>query len=149
VVTLQVNGTCGLEEGPLHIKYDGGIPAYADLLSTCIPALRTPCQKLAGQLGLDSVLRIWHLSTCGQRNKPNSELHCGGRLLSNHQLDTEPSRLEIRTSTLIYSLDSDVLIYESWVPIPYGDVIVQELTARALSLKSQVRNCTCHQASRR
>lgn len=130
MVTLQVNGASGPEEGLLHIRYDGGIPVYADLLEALV-YLPSECLARSSQGKLDWIthLEFGTLATVANETSQTQSFTVAAGSFQTVNLTLSLVGWEYGTLTLIYSLDSGVLIYESWVPTPYGDIIVQELTS--------------------
>jgi hypothetical protein len=129
MVTLQVNGASGPEEGLLHIRYDGGIPVYADLLEALV-YLPSECLARSSQGKLDWIthLEFGTLATVANETSQTQSFTVAAGSFQTVNLTLSLVGWEYGTLDLIYSLDSGVLIYESWVPTPYGDIIVQELT---------------------
>ncbi|MGA2309107.1 MAG: hypothetical protein ABSG57_06115 [Candidatus Bathyarchaeia archaeon] len=130
MVTLQVNGTSGPEEGPLHIKYDGGIPVYADLLEALV-YLPSEClaRSLQGKLDWIMHLEFGTLATVANETSQTQSFTVAAGSFKTINLTLSLVGWEYGTLDLIYSVDSGILVYESWVPSPYGDMIVQELTS--------------------
>lgn len=129
MITVHVNGTSGFEEGPLNIKYDDGIPVYANGLDVLV-YLPPECvaRSLQGELDWLVNLELWPPSDTvvnGTSQAQSFTVPAGSFRGLNLTLSIVGR--DYGTLTLIYSVDSGVLIYESLVPSQEGDIIVQEL----------------------
>jgi len=129
-VTLQVDATTSTQVGPLHIKYSGGIPIYAERLEALV-YLPPECvaESLQGKLEWVASLESGTLATVTNETSRFQDLTVTAGFFQTLNLTLSLVGWEYGTLTLIYSVDSGVLVYESWVPSPYGDIITQELTA--------------------
>jgi hypothetical protein len=130
MVTLQVNATSGVEMGPVHIKYNDGIPIYADDLDVLV-YLPPECvaRSLQGKLEwlTNLELRTSRDTVVNGTSQAQSFKVAAGSFQSLN-LTLGLVGWDYGTLTLIYSVDSGVLIYESLVPSQEGDIITHELT---------------------
>lgn len=129
-VTLQVNATSSVKVGPLHIRYNNGIPVYAERLENLV-YLPPECvaESLRGKLDWAANLQSDTLATVANKTSRTQGFTVTAGSFQTLNLTLNLVGWEYGTLTLIYSVDSGVLVYEQWIPSPYGDIIIQELTA--------------------
>jgi hypothetical protein len=128
-LVLQVNSTGTDWQGPLHIEYRNGMPVYAERLETLV-YLPPECmaESLQGKLDWVSSVQTSTLATVVNETGQTQNLTVAAGSFQTLNLTLSLVGWEYGTLNLVYSLDSGLLVYESWVPSPYGDIIVQELT---------------------
>jgi hypothetical protein len=137
-VTLQVNATSGVQAGALRIRYSNGIPVYAERLEALV-YLPPECvaESLRGKLDWAANLQSGTLATVTNETSRTQGLTVTAGSFQTLNLTLSLVGWEYGTLTLIYSVDSGVLVYEQWIPSPYGDIIIQELTALTYPLTTK------------
>ena len=118
-----------LRKMKFYIKFESGIPVYADRLEALI-FLPSQCiaQSLEGNLDWITSIKTGTLANVtGKMCKTlNFTTEAGTYKCLNITLNLVG--WEYGTLTLIYDINSGILVYEKWTPT-YGDIIVQRLTA--------------------
>jgi hypothetical protein len=129
-ITLQVNATSTSQVSLVHINYDDGIPTYAERLEALV-YLPPECVAKSLQGNLDWIANIESgtLATVANKTSQTQNFTVAAGSFQTLNLTLSLVGWEYGTLTLIYSVDSGVLVYENWIPSPYGDIITQELTA--------------------
>ena len=129
-VAFQINGTSRAEVDSYQIRYRDGLPVYADRLEALI-YLPPECvaESLQGKLNWIASLQSTTLATVTNETGQTQSFIAPAGSFQTLNLTLSLVGWEYGTLTLLYSVDSGILVYEQWVPSPYGDIITQELTA--------------------
>ncbi len=129
VVYFQINETSSTEVYSYQIEYRGGIPVYTDLLTALI-YLPPECvaESLQDKLNWIESLQSTTLATVVNETAQTQNLTVTAGFFQTLNLTLSLVGFEYGTLTMIYSVDSGVLVYEQWIPAD-GDIVIQELTA--------------------
>lgn len=128
-VHFQINETSSTEVYSYQIEYRDGIPVYADRLEALI-YLPAECvaQSLQGKLNWTESLQSTTLATVVNETAQTQNFTVTAGFFQTLNLTLSLVGFDYGTLTMIYSVDSGVLVYEQWIPAD-GDIVIQELTA--------------------
>lgn len=126
---FQINETSSTEVYSYQIEYRDGIPVYADRLEALI-YLPAECvaESLQGKLNWIESLQSTTLATVVNETAQTQNFTVAAGFFQTLNLTLSLVGLDYGTLTMIYSVDSGVLVYEQWIPAD-GDIVIQELTA--------------------
>jgi hypothetical protein len=122
---LRVNTTESFE---FEIKYKNGFPIYADRLEALI-YLPPECiiQSLQGNLEWTKQIETKTLATIANAKSQTMDFTVDAGTFQCVNITLNLVGWEYGTLTLLYDLNSGILIYEQWMP-EYGDIIIHALT---------------------
>jgi hypothetical protein len=128
-VHFQINGTGSTEVYSYQIEYRNGIPVYADRLEALI-YLPAECvaESLQGKLKWTESLESTTLATVVNEAVQTQNFTVPAGFFQTLNLTLSLVGVDYGTLTMIYSVNSGVLVYEQWIPAD-GDIVIQELTA--------------------
>ena len=132
--TLILQSNTTESTSTVNLEYSGGIPRYADYV-TALFYLPPECiaQSLLGNLNWTAKLttRTPAVVTNWTSNSLNFTVDAGNFESLNVTLTL--AGMDSGELTLIYDIDSGIMIYEQWIPISgsqlYGDIIILSLNA--------------------
>jgi len=137
--TAIIARATGTETVDIIIKYEDGIPTCVNYLEALI-YLPPDCiaKSLKGDLNWIRKLETSALIANATAKQQEFKVEAGTFQGLNITLCTRLSGTWQNGSlTLIYDVNSGILIYEQWVPQEYGDIIIQSLSAATHAPKPQ------------
>jgi hypothetical protein len=128
-IHFQINETSSTEVYSYQIEYRDGLPVYADRLEALI-YLPAGCvaESLQGKLNWIESLQSTTLATVVNETAQTQNFTVPAGFFQTLNLTLSLVGLDYGTLTMIYSVNSGVLVYEQWIPAD-GDTVIQELTA--------------------
>ncbi|MGQ9641996.1 MAG: hypothetical protein ACUVUF_07740 [Candidatus Bathycorpusculaceae bacterium] len=122
------------------ITYQNGLPIYADRLEALIylpPESLT--QTLQGNLEWTKQIETKTRATIANATSQTISFTVETRTFQSINITLNLVGWEYGTLTLIYDLNSGILIYEQWIP-EYGDIIIHTLTTYPIDIWKSLQN---------
>ena len=134
-IVARATGTTTMD---ITIKYQDGIPTYADYLEALIYLPQT-CITQSLQGNLNWITKMETSATIANETAQPQQFKVDAGTFQSLNITLHAllkGTWQYGNLTLIYDVNSGILIYEQWIP-EYGDIIIQSLSAATQAPKPQ------------
>ena len=135
-IVARATGTTTMD---ITIKYQDGIPTYADYLEALIYLPQT-CITQSLQGNLNWITKMETSATIANETAQPQQFTVEAGTFQSLNITLHAllkGTWQYGNLTLIYDINSGILIYEQWIPEEYGDIIIQSLSAATQAPKPQ------------
>jgi len=135
-IVARATGTTTMD---ITIKYQDGIPTYADYLEALIYLPQT-CITQSLQGNLNWITKMETGATIANETAQPQQFTVDAGTFQSLNITIRAllkGTWQYGNLTLIYDVNSGILIYEQWIPEEYGDIIIQSLSAATQAPKPQ------------
>jgi len=135
-IVARATGTTTMD---ITIKYQDGIPTHADYLEALIYLPQT-CITQSLQGNLNWITKMETGATIANETVQPQQFTVDAGTFQSLNITIHAllkGTWQYGNLTLIYDVNSGILIYEQWIPEEYGDTIIQSLSAATQAPKPQ------------